>query len=91
MHRTDVTIAVHNHFPMSCVGGDDHTNCSVVHFDPDAAHLHHYRSTCALDPSEAEEDCSYYMRDSVRDTNLWKYKDMLIDRVTKALREIQQQ
>jgi hypothetical protein len=44
-HRTDLTLTVHNHLPLACAGGRGYGNCSVMHFDPDVAHMHHYRST----------------------------------------------
>lgn len=80
-HRTDRVIALHNHFPLECLGG-----CRSYSIDPSVAHLQHYRADCIK--SLAKECDRVYKKESVLDDNIWRYKEELTLRVTRTLVEL---
>ncbi|XP_064080897.1 uncharacterized protein LOC135197752 isoform X1 [Macrobrachium nipponense] len=78
-HDTERVLTVHNHFPLSCIGG----KCASYFVDTADAQLQHYRKYCInglVKVCEAE-----YRNNSVLDTTILRYKDTLISGVTEAL------
>ncbi|CAL8071187.1 unnamed protein product [Orchesella dallaii] len=79
-HSTEHTLGVHNHFAFFCRG----KRCKRHYFDLERAHMNHYRSTCVPEI----KNCSKYLMDTDRDTGLWRYKDVLINRVQTILETV---
>ncbi|XP_063547611.1 uncharacterized protein LOC134755065 [Cydia strobilella] len=77
-HETGRVLALHNHFPVSCIGGQ----CSAYPMGTTQARLHHYRANCARELSKEVR------AEPVRDAALWRWADRLIPRVTQALTEL---
>lgn len=49
------------------------------------AQLQHYRADCVR---TLKKTCDEYRNHSVIDTTIWKYKDVLVSRVTDTLRTL---
>ncbi|XP_063634507.1 uncharacterized protein LOC134805137 [Cydia splendana] len=77
-HETGRVLALHNHFPISCIGGQ----CSAYPMDTTQARLHHYRANYARQLSKKVR------AELVRDAALWRWADRLIPRVTQALADL---
>ncbi|KAM3957850.1 LOW QUALITY PROTEIN: uncharacterized protein ACR2FA_008117 [Aphomia sociella] len=79
-HETERVLALHNHFPLACLGGA----CSSYALDTRLARLQHYRADCvtALSKSCGE------LRAQPRDAALWRWRGALVPRVDAALREL---
>jgi len=84
-HKTSATVLVHNHLPLACIGGHGFGQCTVLHLEPDVAHMQHYRSTCV---SNAGVNCTHFKSETVKDQSIWKYKQELTLRVQKAMSDI---
>jgi len=80
-HNTEKVLTLHNHFPLSCLGG----GCSSYPIETVDAQLHHYRADCV---KTLKKSCEEFRKTSVMDTTIWKYKDALINRVTTTLRTL---
>ncbi|XP_043216253.1 uncharacterized protein LOC122378809 [Amphibalanus amphitrite] len=77
-HRTDRVVALHNHFPLACLGG-----CLSYSISTSDAQLQHYRADCV---GPLQKTCeAEFRRDSVRDTSIWRYKQTLTARATHTL------
>ncbi|XP_037077783.1 uncharacterized protein LOC119098840 [Pollicipes pollicipes] len=77
-HRTDRVVALHNHFPLACLGG-----CLSYSISTAEAQLQHYRADC-VGPLQATCEAEY-RRDTVLDTAIWRYRDELTARTTRTL------
>ncbi|ODM90221.1 hypothetical protein Ocin01_16460 [Orchesella cincta] len=75
-HSTEHTLGVHNHYPLFC-----RNKCKRHYFNLERAQMNHYRSTCVPEI----KNCTQYLTDTERDTNLWKHKDILMSRVQTIL------
>ncbi len=81
LHSTDRVKALHNHFPLGCLGP-----CSHIHVDNAVGHMQHYRDTCVEDLKKVCD--SLYKNSSVKDDSVWRFKDRIIDRTNRALRTV---
>lgn len=79
-HETDRVLALHNHFPLACLGGA----CSTFPLDTRLARLQHYRADCV----SALKSCKELKAEAVRDEALWRWRDPLVARVDKVLRAL---
>jgi hypothetical protein len=77
---TDWVVTMHNHYPIKCFKGLDFFNIS-----PELAQLSHYRRDCENYP---KDECEGFKKNTVRDVKLWKIKDEVIERVKKALSDL---
>jgi hypothetical protein len=77
---TEVVVAMHNHFPMSCF-----EYCDFKYIPHELAQLNHYRRDCENYP---KDECMGFKKNTVRDVKLWKIKDEVIERVERALEEL---
>lgn len=77
-HRTDRVIALHNHFPLACLGG-----CLSYSINTEDAQLQHYRADCV---ASLKKKCEQeYKNGTVVDTTIWRYKEELTARATRTL------
>jgi len=77
-HRTDRVIALHNHFPLACLGG-----CLSYSIGTADAQLQHYRADCV---GPLRKQCeTEYKKNAVVDTTIWRYKEELTARATHTL------
>ncbi|XP_043231431.1 uncharacterized protein LOC122386359 [Amphibalanus amphitrite] len=77
-HRTDRVIALHNHFPLACLGG-----CLSYSINTSDAQLQHYRADCV---GPLRKTCELeYKKNAVVDTSIWRFKEELITRSTRTL------
>ncbi|XP_018564475.1 uncharacterized protein LOC108905894 isoform X2 [Anoplophora glabripennis] len=79
-HNTEKVIALHNHFPLSCLGD----GCRNYAIDPNDARMHHYRGNCM----KTLKGCDVYRNTRVKDTTMWKFKDSLVAAVSSTLRTL---
>ncbi|XP_003703438.1 uncharacterized protein LOC100878671 [Megachile rotundata] len=77
-HNPERVVTLHNHFPLACLGA----GCTSYPIETEDAELQHYRSDCV---KSLKKSCVQYRENSVRDTTIWRYKDQLIERVTRTL------
>ncbi|CAD0204137.1 unnamed protein product [Chrysodeixis includens] len=80
-HETDRVLALHNHFPLACLGGA----CSSYSLETRHARLQHYRADCVTALSKS---CAELSAQPVRDTTLWRWRDQLVARVDRVLRAL---
>ncbi|XP_028144962.1 uncharacterized protein LOC114338558 isoform X1 [Diabrotica virgifera virgifera] len=80
-HNTDKVLTLHNHFPLSCIG----SGCTSYAIETVDAQLHHYRADCV---KTLKKTCEEFRKTRVMDTTIWKFKDPLVNRVTKTLRTL---
>lgn len=80
-HETDRVLALHNHFPLACLGGA----CSSYALETRHARLQHYRADCVTALSKS---CAELSSQPVRDTTLWRWRDRLVARVDRVLRAL---
>lgn len=81
-HNPERVLTLHNHFPLACLGGA----CSSYSISTDDAQLQHYRADCV---STLKKSCtSEYKNHTQLDVTIWRYKESLIDRVTKTLKTL---
>ncbi|XP_063368866.1 uncharacterized protein LOC134657226 [Cydia amplana] len=80
-HETGRVLALHNHFPLACLGGA----CSSYALDTKQARLQHYRADCVTALSKS---CQELRAEPVRDAALWRWADRLVPRVTQVLTEL---
>ncbi|KAJ2940151.1 hypothetical protein O0L34_g11716 [Tuta absoluta] len=80
-HETDRVLALHNHFPLACLGGP----CSSYAFPTEIARLQHYRADCVTALSKT---CATLREQPVRDTVLWRWKDPLVRNAESVLQNL---
>ncbi|GBP71888.1 hypothetical protein EVAR_56045_1 [Eumeta japonica] len=80
-HETGRVLALHNHFPLACLGGA----CSSYELETRHARLQHYRADCVTALSKT---CADLRADPVRDSVLLRWQEPLVARVTDALRQL---
>ncbi|XP_015115753.1 uncharacterized protein LOC107040257 [Diachasma alloeum] len=80
-HNPERVVTLHNHFPLACLG----SGCTSYPIDTQDAQLQHYRADCV---KSLKKTCLQYRENSVLDTKIWRYKDKLVERVTKALKDL---
>lgn len=74
--RMDRIIAVHNHFPFSCIDPD---YCNLRNVDVNDGRLSHYRVDCV------NPECEESKSNPVKDTLLWKYRDEILENIIETL------
>lgn len=80
-HNVERIVSVHNHFPLNCFG-----SCTTYSIDTPYAQLQHYRKDCV---GPLKKSCnSDFKLYTVKDTTIWRYKDELIQRASKALKDL---
>lgn len=72
---TRFTVSLHNHWPVTCIGG----TCHKFHVPLNMSQMNHYRLKRNVDDVKGKV---------YKDKTIWKFKDELIGRTTKALLEI---
>lgn len=77
-HNPERVVTLHNHFPLACLGA----GCTSYPIETEDAQLQHYRADCV---KSLKKTCVEYRENSVLDTTIWRYKDQLIERVTRTL------
>lgn len=80
-HETGRVLALHNHFPLACLGGP----CSSYALPTERARLQHYRADCVTALSKT---CAALRENPVRDAELWRWKKPLVERVSAALSQL---
>ncbi|CAH0549322.1 unnamed protein product [Brassicogethes aeneus] len=80
-HNTEKVLTLHNHFPLSCLG----SGCTSYPIDTADAQLHHYRADCV---KTLKKSCEEFRKTSVMDTTIWKFKEPLVERVSKTLKNL---
>lgn len=80
-HETDRVLALHNHFPLACLGG----GCSSYPLETRHARLQHYRADCV---SALSKSCAELRAQPVRDEALWRWRGPLVARADAALRDL---
>ncbi|XP_061722889.1 uncharacterized protein LOC133529227 [Cydia pomonella] len=74
-HETGRVLALHNHFPLACIGGE----CSSYAMSNAQVRLHHYRANGLRKLSQRVR------LSPVRDIALWRWARRLVPRVERAL------
>ncbi|CAL7938847.1 unnamed protein product [Xylocopa violacea] len=77
-HNPERVVTLHNHFPLACLGA----GCTSYPIETEDAQLQHYRADCV---KSLKKTCVEYRENSVLDTTIWRYKDRLVERVTRTL------
>ncbi|KAK1130932.1 hypothetical protein K0M31_017237 [Melipona bicolor] len=77
-HNPERVVTLHNHFPLACLGA----GCTSYPIQTEDAQLQHYRADCV---KSLKKTCIQYRENSVLDTTIWRYKDQLVERVTRTL------
>ncbi|KAF3424446.1 hypothetical protein E2986_04660 [Frieseomelitta varia] len=77
-HNPERVVTLHNHFPLACLGA----GCTSYPIQTEDAQLQHYRADCV---KSLKKTCVQYRENSVLDTTIWRYKDQLVERVTRTL------
>lgn len=80
-HNPERIVTLHNHFPLACLGA----GCTSYPIEVEDAQLQHYRADCV---KSLKKTCLEYRNHTVLDTTIWRYKDRLIDRVTRVLESL---
>ncbi|KAF5292071.1 hypothetical protein FQR65_LT11337 [Abscondita terminalis] len=76
-HNTKTVLSLHNHFPVACLRG----GCKNFPINPDDALMHHYKR-------KPIKRYTNFRETSIIDTTIWKYKKVLVKKVTKALKDM---
>ncbi|KAK4872699.1 hypothetical protein RN001_014728 [Aquatica leii] len=76
-HNTETVLSLHNHYPVACLRG----YCENYPIDPIDALMFHYKRK----PIETYKE---FLNTSIKDDTIWKYKNTLIEKTTKALKEM---
>jgi len=80
IHNTDRVVLVHSHLAITCLEG----KCNSYFVEPQIAQSQHYRETCQ--PSIGAKECYVkYKRLTIKDPTVWRYKNLLIERVSTSL------
>ncbi|XP_041971724.1 uncharacterized protein LOC121727796 isoform X1 [Aricia agestis] len=77
-HETERVLALHNHFPLACLGGP----CSSYALETRHARLQHYRADCVTALSKT---CAELRAQPERDTAVWRWRGPLVERAERAL------
>ncbi|KAG5667356.1 hypothetical protein PVAND_015339 [Polypedilum vanderplanki] len=77
--RMDRILAVHNHFPFSCIGPE---KCKSFDVSLEDGHLAHYRTDCD------NPECKESKLNPTKDTTLWKYKEEILKNVNETIERI---
>ncbi|XP_043486161.1 LOW QUALITY PROTEIN: uncharacterized protein LOC122513754 [Polistes fuscatus] len=77
-HNPERVVTLHNHFPLACLGA----GCTSYPIETEDAQLQHYRADCV---KSLKKTCVEYRENSILDTTIWRYKDQLVERVTRTL------
>lgn len=77
-HNPERVVTLHNHFPLACLGA----GCTSYPIETEDAQLQHYRADCV---KSLKKSCLEYRENSLLDTTIWRYKDQLVERVTRTL------
>ena len=77
----ETVLTLHNHYPLACLGG----TCSSYSIETTDAQLQHYRDDCVL---ELKKSCADFRQDSVVDTTIWKFKEILIKWTIDTLKKL---
>ena len=81
-HNPERVLLVHNHLPLSCIGGE----CTSYPTTTNVAYLHHHRQTC---PQSLRKICKEeFMRRTKRDTTMWRWREVVMRRVGESLKNI---
>ncbi|KAK4872697.1 hypothetical protein RN001_014726 [Aquatica leii] len=76
-HNTETVLTLHNHFPIACL----RRGCQHYSIDANDALMFHYKR-------KSVETYINFLNTSIKDNTIWKYKNTLIERTTKALKEM---
>lgn len=79
---TERVLAMHNHFPMYCIGKN---TIDFKRIDESDGQLQHYRRGC---DNYSEEECDDYRKNTVKDLSLWRHKDEIVSNVKRSLEEL---
>ncbi|BES91209.1 DUF23 [Nesidiocoris tenuis] len=77
-HNPERALILHNHFPLACLG----STCTTYPIETSDAQLQHYRADCV---KTLKKSCTEFRQNSILDTTIWKFKDVLISKTTEAL------
>lgn len=80
-HESDRVLALHNHFPLACLGGA----CTSYALETRHARLQHYRADCVTALSKT---CAELRAQPERDTALLRWRDELVARADTTLRAL---
>ena len=83
--KTELVMAMHNHFPFFCFN-NARNDCDYKYIPQELAQLNHYRRDCENYP---KDECEGFKKNTVKDVKLWKLKNEIIERVEKALKELE--
>lgn len=79
-HDVSRVQALHNHYPFSCLSGYP---CNSFDISPYMAQLQHYRKDCH--DIKMSSCLQTFKNTTVLDTNIWRFKDDLMQAVSKDL------
>lgn len=80
-HNPERTLTLHNHFPLACLS----QGCTSYAIATEDAQLQHYRADCV---KTLKKSCVEFRSNSIADTTIWKFKDELIARTSRTLRNL---
>ncbi|KAI5730830.1 hypothetical protein M8J77_000510 [Diaphorina citri] len=80
-HNPERTLTLHNHFPLACLS----QGCTSYAINTEDAQLQHYRADCV---KTLKKSCIEFRSNSIADTTIWKFKDELIARTSRTLRNL---
>ncbi|KAL1454978.1 hypothetical protein WDU94_009105 [Cyamophila willieti] len=80
-HNPERTLTLHNHFPLACLS----QGCTSYAIHTEDAQLQHYRADCV---KTLKKSCVEFRSNSIADTTIWKFKDELIAKTSRTLREL---
>jgi len=82
-HNPEKVLILHNHFPLGCLGGV----CTSYPVSTSLGHLQHYRQDCV---NTLKKSCKEQFKSvSVKDTTIWRWSDIIIERTSQALSNLQ--
>lgn len=79
-HDTDMTLMLHNHFPLKCING----GCKKLSVSTMVGQLQHYRKDCYRNV----QNCKEAKKHVILDNNLWRFKDVLLNRMEIVLNKL---
>lgn len=84
-HNTKTVLGMHNHSPLKCLSKRSY-ECFRKLIPTSLARLQHYRRDCLghLSKKQCDEACE----EPVRDTMLWRWNNVLVDRVRWTLNKL---
>lgn len=78
---TERILIAHNHYPLKCLNG----TCRSFPLSTKDVQLQHYRANCV---GELAKQCADMKKNIVKDTTIWKFKEKLLTRVKKVIKEL---